>query len=146
MTINGVGTVRLQATLAASGNYTAATATTVFTVVQAAPTLTFNPIANQTLGSASFVVSAKSPSSGYIYYTVISGPAIVLHNNQVTVTGAGTVVLQALQLQEGNYSSATTTTSFQVVSTNADLTAADGSHAEPSPVESTTNAMGGASR
>ncbi len=145
VTINSVGTVRLQATQAASGNYAAATATTVFDVVQAAPTLTFVPIANQTLGSSSFVVKANSPSSGYIYYTVVSGPAIVQHGDQVTVSGAGTVVLQALQLQEGNYSSATTTASFQVVSTSAALSAPDWSHSEPSPLEPTSNPMGGAS-
>ncbi len=130
VTIKGVGTVRLQATQAARGNYTAATSTTVFNVVQEKPTLKFSSIPVQKVGNAAFVASATSASSGYVYYAVVSGPASIANGNQVTPTGVGTVVLKATQLQEGNYTSALTTTSFQVVAASAALTLPGVPHSE----------------
>jgi hypothetical protein len=58
-------------------------------------------------------VSATSTSSGAITYSVASGPATIA-GTTVTVTGAGTVVLSASQAANGNYTAATTTTSFTV--------------------------------
>ena len=112
VTITGVGTVTLQASQAANGNYGAATATTNFTVTPATPTLAF-PIASQTYGAAPFTVSATSPSSGAITYSFISGPAS-LSGSTVTLTGVGTVTLQASQAANGNYAAATVTTTFTV--------------------------------
>jgi len=42
---------------------------------------------------------------------VVSGPATI-SGNTVTLTGVGTVELQANQAANGNYAAATTTTSF----------------------------------
>ena len=120
ITINSVGTVRLRATQAASGNYGVATTTTVFNVVQEQPTLKFSAIPNQTLSSTPIVVSATSASGGYVYYSVLSGPATIV-SNKVVVTGTGTVQLSALQLAAGNYTSATATTGFLVVTPSASL-------------------------
>jgi hypothetical protein len=103
----------LSASQAASGNYAAATTTTSFTVAAQVPTLSFAAIASQTYGNAPFTVSATSASSGAVTYSVVSGPATI-SGNTVTLTGAGTVVLNASQVANGNYAAATATTSFTV--------------------------------
>jgi hypothetical protein len=108
-----VGTVVLGASQAAAGNYTAATASTSFTVSAAPPTLAFTAIAAQTYGVAPFTVSASSASSGAITYSVTSGPATI-SGSTVTITGVGTVVLGASQTAAGNYTAATASTSFTV--------------------------------
>jgi Bacterial Ig-like domain (group 3)/NHL repeat len=117
VTLTGAGTVVLLATQAASGNYAGATANASFVVAPAAgatvPTLTFAPIPAQTYGNAPFAVSATSASSGAVTYTVVSGPATIA-GNMVTLTGAGTVVLNASQAASGNYAAATATISFIV--------------------------------
>ncbi len=113
VTITGVGTVTLQASQAASGSYTIATATTSFTVSAAAPSLSFTAISSQTYGVVPFTVAAISNSTGAITYSVVSGPATI-SGNTVTITGVGTVTLQASQAATTNYTAATVTTSFSV--------------------------------
>jgi hypothetical protein len=112
VTITGVGTVVLQASQAASGNYAAATQNASFTVSAGAPTITF-AVPNQTYGAAPFTVSASSNSPGQIAYSVISGPATI-SGSTLTITGTGTVVLQASQAASGNYAAATQNVSFTV--------------------------------
>jgi hypothetical protein len=114
--VTGFGLVRLQAVQAASGNYGAATTTTTFFVNRAEPTLTFAPIAQQTFSNHPIAVSATSASTGYVSYAVQSGPATIV-GGKVVVSGTGTVVLTATQLEQGNYLAATATTSFEVVGT-----------------------------
>ncbi len=77
------------------------------------PGLAFSAVPNHTFGDAPFPVSALSASAGAMSYSVISGPA-TLSGTTVTLTGAGTVVLQATQVAAGSYTAATATTSFQV--------------------------------
>src|ERR1035441_6198315 len=102
VTLTGAGTVVLQASQAAAGNYGAGTQTTTFTVAGMAPAITFI-VPNHTYGDAPFAVTATSNSPGAIAYSVVSGPA-TLSGATVTLTGAGTVALQASQSAVGNYS------------------------------------------
>jgi RHS repeat-associated protein len=113
VTITGAGTVVLGASQAATTNYTAATASTSFTVSPATPTLSFTAIAAKTYGVSPFTVSASSASTGAITYSVTSGPATI-SGSTVTITGAGTVVLGASQAATTNYTAATASTSFTV--------------------------------
>ncbi|GAC1355906.1 MAG: hypothetical protein NVSMB3_01620 [Acidobacteriaceae bacterium] len=113
VTPTGIGTVVLGANQAASGNYTASTATASFTVASLTPTLAFDPLGTKTFGDAAFAVSASSASTGAVTYTVVSGPATI-SGNTVTVTGPGTVVLSASQAASGNYGAAAATSSFTV--------------------------------
>jgi len=129
VTLTGIGSVALGASQVASGNYTAATAATTFTVNAETPTLTFAAIATQTFGNAPFTVSASSASSGAITYSVTSGPATI-SGATVTLTGSGTVDLQASQAASGNYAATTATTSFTVSA---------GAAAAPSITTSTSN-------
>ena len=112
VTITGVGTVVLQASEAANGNYTAGTQNASFTVSPAAPTITFT-VSNQTYGVSPFAVSATSNSAGAITYSVVSGPATI-SGSTVTITGVGTVALQAAQAANGNYTAGTQNASFTV--------------------------------
>jgi hypothetical protein len=125
VTLTGAGTVVLNATQAASGNYAATTipATTSFPVAPEVPTLSFASIGTQNYGSSTpFSVSATSASSGAVTYAVVSGPATI-SGNQVTVTGAGTVVLSASQAASGDYvAAAIVTTSFTVTAVAPSIT------------------------
>ena len=120
VTITGVGTVVLGASQAATTNYTAASASTSFTVNPETPTLTFAAIPTHIFGDAPFTVSATSASSGAVSYSVTSGPATIA-GNTVTLTGGGTVVLGASQTANGNYGTATGSISFTVSPATATL-------------------------
>jgi CSLREA domain-containing protein len=112
VTLTGVGTVVLQASEAAAGNYTAGTQNATFTVSTGAPTITFT-VPTQTYSTTPFTVSATSNSSGTITYSVVSGPATI-SGNSVTMTGVGTVVLQASQAAAGSYTAGTQNATFTI--------------------------------
>ncbi len=114
VSVSGAGTVTLQASQAAAGNYAAGTAQVSFAVKPVAPTLSLAPVAAKVYGTAPFTVSSTSNSNGGDIYSVVSGPASVA-GNTVTLTGAGTVVLMVSQAAAGNYSAGTATTSFRVL-------------------------------
>jgi Bacterial Ig-like domain (group 3)/MBG domain (YGX type) len=110
------GTDSLTASYAATANFGASTsAATVITVTAASQTITFAPIASRAYGSAPFAVTATSSlgSSYPVTITVQSGPAVI-NGGMLTITGAGTVVLQAAQAGNADYAAATATDSFQV--------------------------------
>jgi Bacterial Ig-like domain (group 3)/MBG domain (YGX type)/PQQ-like domain len=120
-----VGTDAVSASYAATGNFAASTSTaTNITVSTASQTITFPAVPSRTYGSAPFAVSATSSlgSSYPVTVSVLSGPAL-MNGGLVTITGAGTVVLQASQAGDSNYGSATTTQSFQVLPAQLTVTA-----------------------
>jgi DNA-binding beta-propeller fold protein YncE len=94
-------------------NFGSSSGSATLTVTGIAPTLSFAPIPAQTYGNPPFAVSASSSSSGAVTYTVVSGPATI-SGNMVTLTGSGTVVLQASQAASGNYAAATVTVTVTV--------------------------------
>ena len=117
VTLTGSGTVYLTATQAASGNYATATAATSFTVAQEVPTLAFAAIPSETFGNAPFQVTASSPSSGAVTYSLTPGQTsagTVTSSGLVTITGVGTIYLTATQAARGSYLATTATTSFAV--------------------------------
>jgi hypothetical protein len=116
LTITGIGPVTVQAHQALSGSYPAATVTTSFTIAAAVPPLTITPIPNHVVGDPSFDVYSTTPSWGGITYTIVSGSATLAYTHEITVTGPGTVVVQATQAASGDYTAATTTASFNVTS------------------------------
>ena len=118
-TVIGNGPVYTVTVTNVAGTVTSATAT--LTVDPLMPTLTFATIASQTYGVSPFTVSATSASGGTVTYSVVSGPAMI-SGNTVTLTGVGTVELQANQAANGNYAAATTTTSFTVTAETPTLT------------------------
>ena len=119
VTLTGAGPVTLSASQTAAGNYAAATATTSFNVTSAAPTISFT-VTNHTYGDAPFAVSATSNSTGAFTYSVVSGPATI-SGSTVTITGAGTVTLQASEAADSNYAAGTRQATF--LAAQAPLTA-----------------------
>ena len=111
--ISGVGVHTISAAYWGTNQSAAASAGTSVTATAATPALAFASIPTRTYGVAPFAVTATSASSGAVTYTVTSGPAVLL-GNVLTITGAGTVVLSAVQAADGNFSSASAGTSFIV--------------------------------
>lgn len=120
VSMTGSGYVVVQATQAATADYLAATAQVGFQVNAGSPNLILPTLANETTSSAPFAVNASSDSTAPITYKVVSGPAHMA-SNVVTVTGIGTIVVQASQPAQGMYTAATTTGTFLVVPTDADV-------------------------
>jgi len=112
VTATGAGAVTLQCSQPAAGLFTAATVQAGVTVNPAIPQITFS-VPNQTYPAAPFTVSATSDSPGAITYSVMSGPATI-SGNTVTLTGTGTVMLQASQAATTNYTQGGELTSFTV--------------------------------
>lgn len=71
-------------------------------------------VPNHTYGDGPFQVAATSNSNAPIAYSVISGPAAVDSSNNVTLSGAGTVTMQAVQAAGENYTGTSQQTSFNV--------------------------------
>jgi hypothetical protein len=143
VTLTGVGTVVLHASQAADTNYVAATQYTSFTVAADTTTISFT-VPNHTYGDAAFTVSATSPSTGAITYTVVSGPAIIA-GPTVSLTGMGAVMLSASQAASGNYAAATATTSFTVGAVTPTVTFTVPNHTSgdaPFTVSATSNSTG----
>ncbi len=143
VTLTGAGTVVLQASEAADSNYVAGTQTATFTVGKNTPTIAFT-VSNQTYGAAPFTVAATSNSTGAFTYSVVSGPATI-SGNTVTLTGAGTVVLQASEAADSNYIAATKTATFTVAAATPTIafTVSNQTYgAAPFAVAATSNSTG----
>ena len=97
LTVTGVGTVVIQASQAGDANYQPAPVRQVsFVVSKAAQTLAFGSIGPKTFGDAPVALSATSSTGLPVTYSVMSGPGS-LTSNQLSMTGAGAVVILALQ-------------------------------------------------
>ena len=143
VTLTGAGTVILQASEAADSNYAAATRNATFTVGAGAPTISFT-VANQTYGAAPFAVAATSNSTGAFTYTVVSGPATI-SGSTVTLTGAGTVILQASEAADSNYAAASKNATFTVSAGAPTIAFTVGNQtygAAPFAVSATSNSTG----
>jgi hypothetical protein len=107
VTLTGAGNVTIQASQAGNATYAAATPVSQsFTVAQASQTINFPAIPNHMTTDAPFTLNATASSGLAVSYSVTSGPATI-SGNTVTLTGAGTVVIQASQAGNTNYSAAT---------------------------------------
>jgi hypothetical protein len=100
--------------------------------VQGTQTITFPTIPAQTYGVAPFALSATAPG-GTVTYSVISGPATVL-GNVLTITGVGSVTVQASQAGNSYYAPATPVSQTFTVNT-ASTTTTVTSSANPSLYE-----------
>ena len=100
LTVNGVGTVVIRASQAGDTNYQPAPVRQVsFVVSQAAQILAFGPIGSKTFGDGPVTLSATSSVGLPVTYSVVRGPGS-LAGNQLSLSGAGEVVIQVSQ--EGN--------------------------------------------
>jgi len=110
LTITGSGDVVVRAKQAGNGTYNAAAdVERTFTVGKANQTITFPAFTGATYGDAALTLGATADSSLAVTYTVVSGPA-TLNGGELTITGAGDVVVQATQPGNDNFSAASAVT------------------------------------
>ncbi len=109
------GNVTVTATQNGGLGYTAATPITrTFSVVKANQTVTFPPIASQTLGASVIQLGATASTALPISYSVTSGPAVIL-GSSLTATGGGSVTVVATQAGNEYYNAASANQTFSVV-------------------------------
>jgi hypothetical protein len=100
------GFVYLRAKQAGGVNHLAAAdATLAIDVVKDNQSITFNSLPAQVTTNAPFALSATADSGLPVSFSVVSGPATVSSNN-VTITGAGKVVIKASQAGNSAYNPA----------------------------------------
>ena len=129
--VNGVGTYTT-GRYAGSQSFTAvyngdtnfsksALSNTVSLIFTVAPAITFTTAPNYEFGQ-SFQAAASSHSTGTLTYSLVSGPATVSAAGAVTVTGEGTVVLQASQAAVAGYTAASKQVSFAAIQATSTTT------------------------
>lgn len=100
VTLTGASEVTIEALQAATVDYTSTTQQTTFLVAPGTPIITFDVPDQSQLNS--FPLFAKSTSTGFFTYSVVSGPATV-NGNTVTPSGEGKVTLRASEAADENY-------------------------------------------
>lgn len=86
-------------------------------IAKANQTINFTAPADQGFTFSAITLSATASSNLPVSFSVVSGPATV-NGNSLTLTGPGTVVVQATQSGNGNYHAATSVNQTFVVSSN----------------------------
>ena len=103
VTLTGAGAVTIRASQAGDAYYLAAPAVDrTFTVAKAAQTITFPALGNKAHGAAAFAISATASSGLAVTFKISIGPATI-SGSKVTLTGSGTVTIQASQAGNANY-------------------------------------------
>ena len=85
--------------------HSAASKTVSLTVTKSNQTITFNSLPDVIYGISPFALSVSANSGLPVTYKVVSGPATI-SGNGVTVTGVGTVTIEADQAGNANYNQA----------------------------------------
>lgn len=84
-------------------------------------TITFTPVPAKAFGDAAFEVTASASSTLPITaYSLVSGPA-TLSGNMVTITGAGTIVVKAIQDGNATFNAAENTLQIDVAKAAATI-------------------------
>jgi len=118
VTLTGGGTVCVGASQVAAGVYAAGSAETCFTVAQEAQTISVTSIVSPvTYGIPPITLAATASSGLAVSYTYVSGPGSV-SAGVLTVTGVGTITINANQAGNANYLAASQV-QFQIVVTKA---------------------------
>lgn len=86
-------------------------------IAKASQTISFTGPADQGFTSSPIALSATATSNLAVSFSVVSGPATV-NGSSLTLTGAGTVVVQASQAGNSNYNAATSINQTFVVAAN----------------------------
>ncbi|CAK0756112.1 exported hypothetical protein [Gammaproteobacteria bacterium] len=102
-------------------------ATGTLVINQRGQVITFAPLANKTLGSASFAVTASSTSGLAVNIASLTSGVCTVASNTVTLVGTGTCTLQASQSGNVNYNAATAVSqSFDITGATVSATVALG--------------------
>ena len=108
LTIVGAGTTTITASQAGNSSHKAATAVLqTLTVNKVNQTITFAPIANKTVGDATFNLTATTTSPLTVSYASSNTAIATVSGNAVTIVGAGTTTITASQAGNVTYNAAT---------------------------------------
>ena len=115
VSVVGVGSTTIRATLSSDNNYNSRIVTATLTSVKATPTITFSAI-NKSYGSSAFTAPISTNSSGSIQYTSSNaGVATVgLTTGLITVLTVGNTTITAVQSADSNYNARTVTSVLTV--------------------------------
>lgn len=102
VTITSAGTVTITATQDGNAMYKAAMQERTLVVNKASQTISFAAVTDKSLGDAAFAVTVSSSSGLPVTITSSQNRAAVF-GNQVTLTGAGRIILKATQPGDANY-------------------------------------------
>lgn len=106
VSITGVGSVTVASNQGGDHNYNAAEEVQQsFSVIKADQSIAFGSLEDKTYGDASFELTASSSAGLEVVFTIVSGPAAI-DENELTITGAGTVVVAANQVGDSNFNPA----------------------------------------
>jgi parallel beta-helix repeat protein len=106
VTINGVGTVTIEAMQAGNNTYQPASPVSQsFEVTKGTQAISFGEIDDMNVGDEPVELKALSTAGLPVSYRIVSGPA-TLDGNILTITGAGMVTVEATQPGDSNYEAA----------------------------------------
>ena len=109
----GAGLVKLRAKQAGNEVYASVEKDFEVLVGKGSQVVTWVTVSGKVYGDAAFDVSATASSGLVLTYEVVSGPATI-DGAKVTLSGAGKVVLKAIQVGNDNQEAATALTSIDV--------------------------------
>ncbi|MFL5744897.1 MAG: chondroitinase-B domain-containing protein [Niastella sp.] len=105
LTITGAGTITVRAIQEGNENYFPDTAEQTFMVSKAMQTISFDPVETKTFGDGAFDLSATSDAGLPVTFELVSGP-VTINGTTVTINGAGTATIRAIQAGDENYEAA----------------------------------------
>ena len=118
----GGGTCYITATQASTTNYTAGAATTSFTVNPQITSIVNFLLPIKTYGNEPFVITQPtSNSNGSFSYASSNTNIASIYNNTLTIIGAGTCYITAIQASTTNYTAGSATTSFTAIRANPSI-------------------------
>ncbi|GAB5527532.1 MAG: hypothetical protein Roseis2KO_54040 [Roseivirga sp.] len=144
LTITGAGAIVIEANQAGNDNYNAASASVTINVAKADQVVAIEDISNKTFGDDPFEVTASSDASLVVTLTVTSGPA-TFTDNTLSITGAGTIVIEATQAGNDNYNAASASLTINVAKADQTITflSIDAKTIEDTPFEPVITASSG---
>lgn len=105
-----VGSVTVQAQIAKTTQYEAATAQTTFQVTSSPSALSFR---SAWIGPSSMALTSVSPSNAPVSYKVTSGPGTV-SGSTLSISGAGHIVINAVQPATAEFLAASVTQTIEI--------------------------------
>ena len=118
LTVQGAGSVTIEATQSGNENINPATSVShTFEVTKATQTISFSNIPDKTVGDEAFNLEATSSIGIPVVFRLIEGNA-ELEGNQVILTGSGEVIVEAYNDGNENYKAVSERQSFIVAEPN----------------------------
>jgi len=109
LTLTGAGAVTVEVNQSGNDLFNAATPVDEsFNVGLAGQSIDFAPLSDKIAGDAPFTLTATTSSGLPVYFNILSGPATIDANNNVTLLGGGTISIIAWQPGNSNYNAAAT--------------------------------------